>query len=180
MYWQFWFYLFSRYYGFAYHNLFSGGASSLLATSHQFGCEDILFNFLISHVTKLPPIRLLQHKWVGDSIVHYHHSDIQSSQEKDIENDDDAERQKTDDIPPLLNIAESPLSDNAEYKQRMRETNAQFRSRQKCMHEVAEFWGDMPLKRSQVRIDPVLYRDDVSVIRKRYRQLEHLPQAFSP
>lgn len=44
--------------------------------------------------------------------------------------------------------------------------------RQKCMDTLVEIFGYMPLMTSQVRMDPLLYRDPVSNLRKQYRLLE--------
>ena len=44
--------------------------------------------------------------------------------------------------------------------------------RQKCMGTLVEIFGYMPLMKSQVRMDPLLYRDPVSNLRKQYRLLE--------
>lgn len=42
-----------------------------------------------------------------------------------------------------------------------------------CLNMVADAYGHMPLHHSLVRADPVLFRDNVSVLRKEFRQLEH-------
>ena len=39
---------------------------------------------------------------------------------------------------------------------------------------VEEQFGYQPLLRSWTRADPLLFRDTVSIARKRYRQLEHI------
>jgi glucuronyl/N-acetylglucosaminyl transferase EXT1 len=54
-----------RYYGYLYFNWLGSEAKQLIDQSQN--CEDILLNFLISHVTKLPPIKLTQHKNLQDS-----------------------------------------------------------------------------------------------------------------
>ncbi|XP_070533963.1 exostosin-1-like [Ptychodera flava] len=47
-----------------------------------------------------------------------------------------------------------------------------FADRQTCMNEFVSHFGYMPLMRSQMRLDPVLYKDPVSNVRKRYKQIE--------
>jgi len=41
-----------------------------------------------------------------------------------------------------------------------------------CLNELYEIFGSVSLKRSSVRLDPVLFRDAVSNLRKKYRTLE--------
>ena len=41
-----------------------------------------------------------------------------------------------------------------------------------CMNKFAEEFGEMILLRSSSRLDPILYRDLVSKLRKKYRQLD--------
>jgi hypothetical protein len=48
----------------------------------------------------------------------------------------------------------------------------QFATFQKCMDTLVDVFGYMPLVTSQVRLDPLLYKDPVSNLRKRYRRLE--------
>lgn len=44
--------------------------------------------------------------------------------------------------------------------------------RQRCMETLVDIFGYMPLIKSQVRMDPLLYKDPVSNLRKQYRLLE--------
>ena len=53
-----------------------------------------------------------------------------------------------------------------------------FRQRQHCLNVFATSFGYMPLRRTEVRLDPVLFKDPVSITRKKYRQLEKVPSAF--
>jgi glucuronyl/N-acetylglucosaminyl transferase EXT1 len=41
-----------------------------------------------------------------------------------------------------------------------------------CLNMAVNIFGEMPLLHSHVRLDPVLYRDNVSVYRKEYRKME--------
>ncbi|NXM58455.1 EXT1C protein, partial [Illadopsis cleaveri] len=47
-----------------------------------------------------------------------------------------------------------------------------FSQRQDCLNQLADWFGYMPLVSSQLRLDPVLYKDQVSVLRKKYPSLE--------
>jgi len=45
-------------------------------------------------------------------------------------------------------------------------------TRNYCLNRFAEEFGYMPLLRSEARYDPLLYKDQVSVLRKKYRHME--------
>lgn len=47
-----------------------------------------------------------------------------------------------------------------------------FLQRQTCLNTFVALFGYMPLIRSAVRFDPVLFKDPVSNLRKKYRQME--------
>lgn len=47
-----------------------------------------------------------------------------------------------------------------------------FIQRQTCMNTFVAVFGYMPLLRSNMRLDPVLFKDSVSNLRKKYRQIE--------
>lgn len=47
-----------------------------------------------------------------------------------------------------------------------------FEMRQRCMESLVDIFGYMPLVKSQIRMDPLLYKDPVSNLRKQYRLLE--------
>lgn len=49
-----------------------------------------------------------------------------------------------------------------------------FVQRQSCLNTFATAWGYMPLLRSALRLDPVLFKDPVSTLRKKYRKMELL------
>lgn len=42
------------------------------------------------------------------------------------------------------------------------------------MNKFASWFGAMPLVHSQMRLDPVLFKDQVSILRKKYRDIERL------
>ena len=91
---------------------------------HYGACEDLAMNFLITDVTRRPPIKVLPQKMYRE-------------------------------MPSKMTQAEKI-----------------FDAKQKCMETLVESFGYMPLMMSQVRMDPLLYRDPVSNLRKRYRLLE--------
>lgn len=47
-----------------------------------------------------------------------------------------------------------------------------FTQRQECINSFVSWFGYMPLVHSQLRLDPVLFKDHVSVLRKKYKDLE--------
>uniref|UniRef100_A0A8C9YGP2 Exostosin 1 n=1 Tax=Sander lucioperca TaxID=283035 RepID=A0A8C9YGP2_SANLU len=107
-----------------YHYLFTHyvPASLLTMVDHMANCEDILMNFLVSAVTKQPPIKVTQKK---------------------------------------------------QYKETMM-SQVELSLRQTCMNAFSHWLGFMPLVHSQMRLDPVLFRDQVSILRKKYRDIEKL------
>ncbi|XP_061520114.1 exostosin-1b [Phycodurus eques] len=117
-----------------YHYLYTHYLPSSLKTmvDQLANCEDILMNFLVSAVTKLPPIKVTQKKQYKETMMG------QSSR---------ASRWADPD---------------------------HFAQRQTCMNKFASWFGAMPLVRSQMRLDPVLFKDQVSILRKKYRDIERL------
>ncbi|XP_067167453.1 exostosin-like 1 isoform X2 [Apteryx mantelli] len=113
-----------------YHSLFTdylpAGLRDLV--DRLAACEDVLMNFLVAAVTKLPPIKVTQrkqHKEPGD--------------QQDTAASAGARR---------------------------------FSQRQDCLNQLVDWFGYMPLVSSQLRLDPVLFKDQVSILRKKYRHLE--------
>ncbi|XP_068505449.1 exostosin-1 isoform X3 [Syngnathus scovelli] len=49
-----------------------------------------------------------------------------------------------------------------------------FAERQTCVNTFSRWLGFMPLLHSQMRLDPLLFRDQVSMLRKKYRDIERL------
>ncbi|XP_019637096.1 PREDICTED: exostosin-1-like isoform X1 [Branchiostoma belcheri] len=117
-----------RYYNFLYTHWLPEEARRLVDEGDN--CEDILMNFLVSHVTKLPPIKVTQKKQYKETMLQ---GNSKSSRWADPNH---------------------------------------FSQRQTCMNGFVDLFGYMPLKRSQMRLDPLLFKDPVSNLRKRYRQLE--------
>ncbi|KAI5712469.1 hypothetical protein M8J75_008522 [Diaphorina citri] len=115
-----------RYYNYLYSHWLSPLLLKTVAQSHN--CEDILMNFLVSHVTRRPPIKVTGRK---------HYKETSGGGSRSPWNDPD-----------------------------------HFIQRQTCLNTFAAVFGYMPLLRSHMRLDPVLYKDPVSNLRKKYRQME--------
>ncbi|XP_017769773.1 PREDICTED: exostosin-1-like, partial [Nicrophorus vespilloides] len=113
-----------------YNVLYTEWLSPLLhkTVEQSQNCEDILMNFLVSHVTRRAPIKVTQRKQYKEQ--------------------------------PLAG-GWSPWNDPDHFIQR-----------QTCLNTFAAVFGYMPLLRSNLRLDPVLFKDPVSNKRKKYRQIE--------
>ncbi|XP_072548522.1 exostosin-1a [Salminus brasiliensis] len=119
-----------RYYNYLYTNYLPASLKSMV--DQLSNCEDILMNFLVSAVTKMPPIKVTQKKQYKETMMG------QTSR---------ASRWADPD---------------------------HFAQRQTCMNKFASWFGTMPLVHSQMRLDPVLFKDQVSILRKKYRDIERL------
>ncbi|XP_077006874.1 exostosin-like 1 isoform X4 [Tamandua tetradactyla] len=110
-----------------YHTLFTHYLPKALRTLADETpiCVDILMNFLVAAVTKLPPIKVPYGK------------------------------QHQEASPPPAPGGPEP----------------QLPARD-CINRMAAEFGHMPLVSSRLRLDPVLFKDPVSVLRKKYRSLE--------
>ena len=122
------FYLLFRYYNFLYFNSLRPTAFHVVEQLQN--CEDILMNFLVSDLTKLPPIKVTHRKVAKETLL------------------------------PGKTVGSAASN------------QIKFTQRQTCMASFAETFGYMPLVRSRTRMDPVLWKDPVSNLRKKYRQLE--------
>uniref|UniRef100_A0A8C6ULT2 Uncharacterized protein n=1 Tax=Neogobius melanostomus TaxID=47308 RepID=A0A8C6ULT2_9GOBI len=127
-----------------YHYLFTRyvPANLLKTVDRMANCEDILMNFLVSAVTKQPPIKVTQKKQYKETMM-------------------------TQKVClcclPLQGSKTSRWADPDHFAQR-----------QTCMNVFSRWLGFMPLVHSQMRLDPVLFRDQVSILRKKYRDIERL------
>ncbi|XP_069776673.1 exostosin-1-like [Narcine bancroftii] len=119
-----------RYYHYLYTHYLPASLKNMV--DQLANCEDILMNFLVSAVTKLPPVKVTQKKQYKETMMQ------QSSR---------ASRWADPD---------------------------HFAQRQTCMNTFASWFGFMPLIHSQMRLDPVLFKDQVSILRKKYRDIERL------
>ncbi|KAM6965483.1 exostosin-1 [Aplochiton taeniatus] len=119
-----------RYYHYLYTYFLP--VSLVAMVDHMANCEDILMNFLVSAVTKLPPIKVTQKKQYKETMMT---QGSRASRWADPEH---------------------------------------FSQRQACMASFSAWLGFMPLLHSQMRLDPVLFKDQVSILRKKYRDIERL------
>uniref|UniRef100_A0A2I3TRH9 Exostosin-like 1 n=1 Tax=Pan troglodytes TaxID=9598 RepID=A0A2I3TRH9_PANTR len=113
-----------------YHTLFTHSLPKALRTVADEAptCVDVLMNFIVAAVTKLPPIKVPYGK--------------QRQEAAPLAPGVPGPRPK----PP------APAPD--------------------CINQIAAAFGHMPLLSSRLRLDPVLFKDPVSVQRKKYRSLE--------
>ncbi|KAM9685610.1 exostosin-like 1 [Trichechus inunguis] len=112
-----------------YHTLFTRSLPKALRSLADEAptCVDVLMNFLVAAVTKLPPIKLpygKQHQGAS---------------------------------PPPASGSSGPKPQPPDLD---------------CINLMAAEFGHMPLVSSRLRLDPVLFKDPVSVLRKKYRSLE--------
>jgi glucuronyl/N-acetylglucosaminyl transferase EXT1 len=66
----------------------------------------------------------------------------------------------------------APASPAGEGRTSVWADQVQFQQRQTCMEEFVSLFGYMPLLRSQARLDPLLFKDPVSNLRKKYKKIE--------
>ncbi|NXV41312.1 EXT1C protein, partial [Uria aalge] len=120
-------------------------------------CEDILMNVLVAAVTKLPPIKVTQRKQHKETV----------SQQVACKDGDAGS-------PPVGERSPSPpRSPPAKVKGTAGMAGGRrFSQQQDCLNQLADWFGYMPLVSSQLRLDPVLFKDQVSVLRKKYPRLE--------
>ncbi|KAI7806337.1 Exostosin-1a [Triplophysa rosa] len=119
-----------RYYNYLFTHYLPASLKTMI--DQLSNCEDILMNFLVSSVTKMPPIKVTQKKQYKEMMMG------QTSR---------ASRWADPD---------------------------HFAQRQTCMNTFASWFGTMPLVHSQMRLDPVLFKDQVSILRKKFRDIERL------
>ncbi|XP_066191137.1 exostosin-like 1 [Sylvia atricapilla] len=114
-------------------------------------CEDILMNVLVAAVTKLPPVKVTQRKQHKEGL---------------------AQQAECGDGTPPAGQRSPPAPRSAPAKAKGTAGSRRFSQRQDCLNQLADWFGYMPLVSSQLRLDPVLYKDQVSVLRKKYPGLE--------
>lgn len=124
--------------------------SALLLVESLQNCEDIVMNFLIVRTTRKTPIKLIWKKVSKD--LRYRILWVLI-------------------FGKMFQAKIFILSLCANFRSQQLSPE-RFRQRHTCLNDLAEIFGSMPLKRSNVRLDPVLFRDPVSNVRKKYRQLE--------
>ncbi|XP_012991126.1 exostosin-1c isoform X1 [Esox lucius] len=134
-----------------YHYLFSHYLPPSLRAlvDRTSNCEDILMNFLVSSVTHLPPIKVAQRK---------QYKELPSPQVRPH--------------PSMVNLTNELPSPQGTKISAPWANPEHFSQRQECVNSFASWFGYMPLVHSQFRLDPVLFKDQVSVLRKKYKDLE--------
>ena len=138
-----------RYYAYLFTHWLSSDVRALI--DQWDNCEDILMNFLVSHMTKFPPIKLTQHR---------------SPRELSPGSVLGGERSL---VTTATNVTTAPPPGPPASS---RSSAQHFSRRQQCMNALAQEFGHMPLVRTSLRFDPLLYRDPVSRTRKKYRQID--------
>lgn len=74
---------------------------------------------------------------------------------------------------PPLKLAQRRRYKSAHHRYRSSWSDPEhFVQRQSCLNTFATAWGYMPLMRSVLRLDPILFKDSVSTLRKKYRKME--------
>ncbi|XP_070969944.1 exostosin-1c-like isoform X1 [Oncorhynchus clarkii lewisi] len=134
-----------------YHYLFSHYLPPSLRAlvDRTSNCEDILMNFLVSSVTHLPPIKVAQRK---------QYKELPSPQVRRH--------------PSMVNLTNELPSPQGTKMSAPWANPEHFIQRQECVNSFARWFGYMPLVHSQFRLDPLLFKDQVSVLRKKYKDLE--------
>lgn len=111
-------------------------------------------NVLVAAVTKLPPIKVTQRK-----------------QHKENVPQQVGCKEGSAETPPAGGQSPSPQH-SPPAKVKGTAGGRRFSQRQDCLNQLADWFSYMPLVSSQLRLDPVLYKDQVSVLRKKYPRLE--------
>lgn len=140
--------IYHRYYNYMYTHYASTMLTQRVDASNN--CHDILLNFIVSHVTRRPPIKLTQRKQYRDSALGSSGHAVGSNP---------ANGGSSGNV-----VTGNKLSAWAEQQH--------FTQRQTCMEEFVSLFGYMPLLRSKTRMDPLLFKDPVSILRKKYRKIE--------
>lgn len=212
-----------RYYNHLYMAFIPPSLKQVAATCKL--CHDILLNALVSHVTKLPPIKVgARHRMIAndfqqanfnsDEFVHINNklevnSNRVSDMEKDVEEVDDKHAdlllrrtgeaagrimaspddpntydrfQKNNFYVPLHTNLSSLLKSN--HSSSMNASLQQngifvesklfqhFECAHYCLQAISDYLGYMPLLKSTLRINPLLFKDPVSRLRKKYPILD--------
>lgn len=142
--------IYHRYYNYLYTHY----TSSLLTQRVEAvnNCHDILINFLVTHVTRRPPIKVTQRKQYKESAPN-----------------------NSGNVNGLNNFVDlAAAASNGSNKLSMWAEQQHFLQRQTCMQEFVTIFGYMPLIKSQTRFDPLLFKDPVSNLRKKYRKIESI------
>ena len=217
--------MYFRYYNHLYMALIPPSLKQVAATCKV--CHDILLNALVSHVTKLPPIKVgARHRMItndfqqanfnSDEFVHINNKlevNSNSDRKNDVEEVDNKHAdllqsmlfrqtgeasnrimagpdepnaydrfQKNNFYVPLHINSSSLLksnhssSINASLQQNGIFVESKlfhyFECAHYCLQAISDYLGYMPLLKSTLRIDPLLFKDPVSRLRKKYPGLD--------
>jgi len=80
---------------------------------------------------------------------------------------------------PVKVAQRNRLSTNEHMIMSKEELATRFQEKQNCINRFAEDLGEMSLVESQLRLDPVLYKDSVSALRKKYKKVENAADTIS-
>lgn len=117
-------------------------------------CEDILMNILVAAVTKLPPIKVAQRKQHKEAVPQQ------------------VGREDGDAGMPLAGEQSPSPAWSPPAKGKGTAGGRHLSQQQDCLNQLVDWFGYMPLVSSQLRLDPVLFKDQVSILRKRYPHLD--------
>lgn len=76
--------------------------------------------------------------------------------------------------PPIKLTQRKSFKDPTSEGKRVWTDPGHFQQRSACLNTFTSVLGSFPLKTSSVRLDPVLFKDKVSITRKKYRQIEKI------
>lgn len=76
--------------------------------------------------------------------------------------------------PPIKLTQRKHYKDNASEAKWIWTEPSHFHQRSVCLNTFTSLMGHMPLRHSNLRLDPVLFKDKVSMQRKKYRQIEKI------
>ncbi|KAK2095368.1 Exostosin-1 [Saguinus oedipus] len=165
--------IYHKYYHYLYSHYLPASLKNMV--DQLANCEDILMNFLVSAVTKLPPIKVTQKKQYKETMMGQHVDTVMVRLGGRTRPRALLLAHLPDSI--FCNVSISPCTSLiivlTSRASRWADPD-HFAQRQSCMNTFASWFGYMPLIHSQMRLDPVLFKDQVSILRKKYRDIERL------
>ncbi|KAM4657195.1 exostosin-like 1 [Amazona ochrocephala] len=117
-------------------------------------CEDLLMNILVAAVTKLPPIKVAQRRQHKEAVPQQ------------------VGREDGDAGTPLAGERSPSPAWSPPAKGKGTAGGRHLSQQQDCLNQLVDWFGYMPLVSSQLRLDPVLFKDQVSILRKKYPHLD--------
>ncbi|XP_022655917.1 exostosin-1-like [Varroa destructor] len=136
-----------------YHSYYNALFSSVLSprlvdfVDQTQNCEDILMNFLVADVTAFPPVKVTQRK---------QYRDTSNAGVGAVGTVGSLGRETAGKFPSAWNDPDH------------------FRQRGECVARFAAEFGRVPLAHSVARFDPVLFKDPVSNLRKRFKVIDRI------